>query len=118
VFLGPVDHQFQLRVNLAALTSREIDAKGYLKPGVAFDEAGALVGASPAFVFGVTFEPVKVADDNAAGTIAALGTGWVGVGTIGQVIQDVAKYNLGADYTANEIAGFNRAGSKLVLLKS
>lgn len=117
-WLGPVDHPFQLLVDLSSLTSDEIDAKGWLKPGVAFTKAGILVGASPAFVFGVTFEPVKVADDNAAGTIAALADAWVGVGCIGMIVQDWAKYNLGRDYSANEIAGFDRAGSKIVLLPS
>lgn len=117
-WLGPVSHQFQLRVNLALLTSREIDALGYLKPSVPFTRAGILVGASPAFVFGVTFEAIKVAADNASATIAALGNFDVGVGLIGAIIQDIAKFNLGADYTANEIAGFDRAGSKIVLLTS
>lgn len=117
-WLGPVDHPYQLLIDLSALTSREIDARGYLKPGVPFTKAGTLVGASPAFVFGVTFEPIKVADDNASATIAALADYWVGVGCIGMIVQDVAKFNLGADYTANEIAGFDRAGSKIVLLPS
>ena len=118
VFLGPVNHEYQLLVDLSSLTSREIDALGYLKPGVPFTRAGVLVGASPAFVFGVTFEAIKVAEDNAAPTIAALADQWVGVGLIGAVIQDAAKFNLGADYSANEIAGFDRAGSKIVLLTS
>lgn len=118
VFLGPVDHQYQLLIDLSSLTTREIDALGYLKPGVPFTRLGALVGADPAFVYGVTFEPIKVADDNETATIAALADQWVGVGVIGAVIQDIAKFNLGSDYTANEIAGFDRAGSKIVLLKS
>ena len=118
VFLGPVDHEYQLLVDLSALTSREIDALGYLKPGVPFTRAGGLVGAAPAFPFAVTFEAIKVAEGNTAPIIAALPDMWIGVGLYGAVIQDAAKFNLGADYTANEIAGFDRAGSKLVLLTS
>lgn len=114
--LGPVDHEVQLPLVLSGFTNKEIDAYGYLKSGVPVTKAGTLVGASPAFVYGVTIEPVKVAADNATGTLAALGTVDIGVCVIGAYIQDMGESNLDRVLTANEIAGFDRAGSKLVLI--
>lgn len=108
-FVGPVNHTDAIRVNLAPLTAKEVDANGYLKPGVPFTAAGALVGVDQT-VHGVTLEPVKVA----SGNTGLAGTVDVAVGTIGQVNRAVAEAILGRAYTANEIAGF--AGSKLVLL--
>jgi len=114
-WLGPVDHLVQVLIDVSALTNAEVDAAGWLKPGVPFTRAGVLVGASPAFVYGVTIEPTKIHTDNT--TLAAVTTDvWVGLGVIGVIIQDMAESMLGRAYTANEIAGFDRAGSKIVLI--
>jgi hypothetical protein len=115
-FTGPIDHTVQIAVPLSALTANEIDDYGYLRPGVPLTRAGALVGASPAFVYGVTIEAIKVLADNESATIAAAGTVQVAVAVIGVVRQAVAEDQLERAYTANEIAGFDRAGSKLVLV--
>jgi hypothetical protein len=115
-FVGPLDFTVGIQVNLATLTNKEIDEYGYLKPGIPFQRNGTLVGAAPAFVFGVSVEEIKVADGNTG--IAGLGTVEVAVATICQVNQSVATAILGRAYTANEIAGFYRAGSKCVLLGS
>lgn len=45
VMIGPVDHTAPLVVNVTTLTNREIDSRGYLKPGVPFTKNGALVAA-------------------------------------------------------------------------
>lgn len=210
-FVGPLNHTAKVDVDLSALTSDEIDAKGYLKPGVPLSAAGALIAAltksspaaavadggntgdgtvsapvgaygaptetvtltctqaaanggtfrvegdksgylgdavvgvafdSPVISFtisdgaadfivgdkftiavtggvndkvrGVTIEPEKVAADNAAGTIAALGTVGIVVGLIGALNRDIVEDNLGRVLTADEVAGF--AGTPLVLL--
>ncbi len=113
-FIGPVNDFVQIPVPLSALTSNEIDDYGYLRPGIPLTSAGALVGADPAFVYGVTVEAIKVADDNESGTIAALGTVNVGVGVSGVVNTDMCASMLERALTANELAGFNRAGCKLV----
>lgn len=113
-FLGPVDFTYAIQVDLSALTDDEIDAFGYLKPGVPLTRLGALLAATEA-VHGVTVEAMKVAADNAAGTIAALGTIDVPVVVIGMVNRDIAEDILGRAYTAAEIAGFDLEGSKLVL---
>jgi hypothetical protein len=84
-------------------------------PGLPLTKAGALI-TTGVFVFGVTVEAIKVADDNAAATIAALGIQELAVATICQVNRDLAEDNLGRAYTAAEVAGFDLAGSKCVLL--
>ena len=113
-FVGPINHTVAIPVPLSALTDDEIDADGYLKPGIPLTKAGALVGVGGE-VFGVTVEPVKVADNNEAATIAALGTAWIAVvTTAAQVNQDIAEDNLGRAYTADEIAGFRGSGITLL----
>jgi hypothetical protein len=114
-FVGPIDNTASIAVPLGVLTNKEIDPKGYLKAGIPLSAAGALVGTGVA-VYGVTVEAVKVAADNAAATIAALGTIWVAVATICQVNKAQAESILERSYTGFETAGFALAGSKCVLL--
>lgn len=115
--LGPIDHTVAIPVDLTQFTDDEIDADGYLKPGIPLDRTGLMIGASPAFVYGVTVEAFKVADDNATATIAALSDAFdVPIALICCVVRDVAEDILGRAYTADEIAGFDRAGSKCVLV--
>lgn len=113
-FVGPINHTIGIPVDLTTMTDDEIDPNGYLKPGIPFGKDGTLIGAAE-FVFGVSVEEIKVAADNAAATIAALGTVEVAVATIGMVNRELAEDILGRAYTAAEIAGFDLAGSKLVL---
>jgi hypothetical protein len=108
IYENPLDHQVGILVDLSGLTTDEIDAKGYLKPGIPFTREGTLGGD----VFGVSIEEIKVAENNS--DIASLGTVEVAVATICQVNQSVAEDILGRPYTAAEIAGF--AGSSCVLL--
>lgn len=114
-FVGPVNHTVGIQVALSTMTTGEIDKYGYLKPGLPLTKAGAKIAAA-GFVFGVTVEAVKVAANNLAATIAALGTQEAAVATIGQVNRKIAEANLMRVYTAAEIAGFDLAGCKLVLL--
>ena len=115
-FVGPIDQTAHVKADLSALSTNEVDADGYLKPGVPLTAAGILVGTSPAYVFGVVPEAVKIAADNATATLSAATDCFVAVGTVGQVSQDIIEDNLGRSLTADELAGFNRAGSKLVLI--
>jgi hypothetical protein len=115
VFDGPADHTQTVKVDVTALTDDEVDADGYIKPGVPLSAAGGLVGAAVA-VRGVVLEPIKVADSNGAADLAAASTAfWLAVPTIGQVRQDAIEYNLGRALTADEIAGFGLAGCRIVL---
>ncbi len=113
-FVGPIDHTVSVPVNLSLLTNKEIDANGYLKPYVPLTKAGILVTAGS--VFGLTNEHVKVAVDNAAGTISALGTEDVTVATICQVNRAYAEDVLDRAYTAAELAGMAPGMSGVVLL--
>ena len=126
-FRGEVDHTAQIKVDLTALTSREIDAYGYLKPGVPLKKDGTLVSGAAQVVFGVTIEPINVlqlyppqgplsAGDLTTAIAAAATDFEVAVGTIGQVVQAVIEDNLEAVLTANEIAGFGLAGCHVILL--
>lgn len=112
-FVGPIDHTVGIQVNLALLTNKEIDTYGFVKPGVPLTKAGILVATGA--VFGVTVEAIKVADDNATATIAALGIQELAVATIAQINQDMAEDILERAYTAAELAGF-AASTGLVLL--
>jgi hypothetical protein len=118
-FVGPVDHPAHIKVDISGLTVNEVDSNGYLKPGVPFEEDGTTVGSGE-FVFGVTIEAVKLPLTTVPPTNGTLATEtndcFVPVGTIGQVSQDIIEDNLGRALTADELAGFNLAGSKLVLL--
>ncbi len=113
-FVGPIDHTVAVPVVLSGLTNKEIDALGYLKPYVPLTKAGALVTSGS--VFGLTVAHVKVADDNAAGTISALGTQDVAVVTICQVNRACAEDVLDRAYTAAELAGMAPGASGVVLL--
>jgi len=115
-FVGPVNHTAQLKPDISALTANEVDANGYLKPGVPFTVAGLLPGAGTV-VWGVTVEATKVAASNSAADIAAVTTDpFVTVATICQVNQDIIEDTLGRALTADELAAFAAAGSLCRLL--
>lgn len=113
-FLGPVDHQAPVEVDITGLTNKEIDKKGYLKPGVPLTRDGLLVDYGDE-LYGVTIEETKLIADNESGTIAAATTPViVAVCTNGAVKRKVAEDMLERAYTADEIAAFQR--SNLTLL--
>lgn len=117
VFQGRVDHTAQIAINVTALTSAEVDSDGYLKPGVPFEADGTLLDAAADVVFGVVIEPIKVAAGNAAGDLSAAdATFQIALGIEGVVNRNLIEANLGRVLTANEIAGFDLAGSHIRLL--
>lgn len=116
-FIGAVEHPAQIKVDVSGLTVAEVDEFGYLKAGVPLAKTGILVGADPAFVYGVTFEAQKIVPANPTDVSLAAVTAdpIITVNTIGHINRDVLEDNLGRALTANEIAGFDRAGSKIAL---
>ncbi len=117
VFQGRVDHTHQIAINVTALTSAEVDANGYLKPGVPFAADGTSVGAAEA-VLGVTIEPIKVAAGNTAPDLAAAdATFQIALGIEGVVNRWLCESNLGRALTANELAGFALAPCKITLVQ-
>lgn len=109
-FVGPgAQYTDVIKVDISGLTSAEVDANGYLKPGVPFLKTGLLVTAG--VTYGVTLEPIKIAADNVAGTLAAATDCFVAVGTHGTCNRDIMEDNLGRVLTAPEIAGFADDGA-------
>lgn len=121
-FVGIAEYPAQIAVNIAALTVNEVDTQGFLKPGVAFTKAGVLPGVAPAYVFGVTPEPLDVlhllpfSGVTWAAALAAAGTIDIVVITIGQVNRAIIEDNLDRVLTANELAAYVAAGSTIKLL--
>jgi hypothetical protein len=114
---GNVQYTVAIPVDLTQFTDKEIDDDGNLKPGIPLTRAGLMIGIAPDFVYGVTVESFKVADDNETATIAALSTAFdVPVTLLCAVVRDVAEDILDRAYTADELAGFDAAGSKCILV--
>jgi hypothetical protein len=118
-FVGPVNHVLHVKVDISGLTTDEVDANGFLKPGVPLNNASPAVLVASGFVYGVTVEAVKLPLATIPPTNTTLGTETadclVAIATHGIVNRDIAEDNLGRAYAAAEIAGFAAAGSKLSL---
>ncbi|MES2462917.1 MAG: hypothetical protein V4671_20220 [Armatimonadota bacterium] len=98
-----------LQIDASALTTAEVDANGYLKPGVPFTSVGVLPGASTV-VYGVSVEEVKIAADN-TGLAGITNDPIIAVATHATINRDIAEDNLGRAYNANELAAVTAAGS-------
>lgn len=114
-FVGPAEHPVMIPVSVAALTAAEVDANGFIKPGVPLSSAGVLVGAGEA-VFGICPEAVKIATSNSSADMTAAGTIDMTVIVIGAVNYHIIEANLGRALTADEKAGFGLAGSTIKML--
>lgn len=120
VFIGLILGMQQVVVDISALTTDEVDADGYLKPGVAFQKDGTLVSAgSGQFVYAVNPEPQNLRMAVLPPTNGTLSgdtrTFPLGMGTGGEVNRDIAEDNMGRAYNSNELAAFNAAGSMIHL---
>lgn len=118
VFIGDILGMQQVVVDISTLTTDEVDADGYLKPGVAFQKDGTLVSAgSGQFVYAVNPEPQDLRMAVLPPTNGTLSgdtrTFPLGMGTIGEVNRDIAEDNMGRAYSANELTAFNAAGSMI-----
>lgn len=111
---GPYTH---IKLDLSTLTTDEVDAYGYLKPGCVFEANGTPVGSGQ-ICYGIVTEAIKL-PITLPRTNTTLGneTGdpLIAVSTAGLVNRDVAEDNLGRAYTADELAGFVIAGSNFSL---
>lgn len=120
-FVGEVLATDVVLVDISDLTTNEVDADGYLKPGVPFDKSGNTI-ANGVAVYGVTMEPIKLTHATVPPTNVSLAadtaTQQVALGIAGLVNRDICKDNLGRVLTADEIAGFDLAGSKLHLTRT
>ena len=111
-FIGPMGPFEHVKIDLSVLTINEVDANGYLKPGVPFKLSGGLgvlVTANTDAIYGVCPEATKLnVTTPATNTTLAAETGdhFVGLCTGGLINRDVGEDNMGRAYSANEIAAF------------
>ena len=119
-FVGPVDHRVAVPLNLTTLVPTDLDANGYLKPMLPLRRTGpaayAKISAPAQVIKGVTMDYVKVADNNLAGTIAALGTIDVVIAFLCAINRAAAEDILERAYSADELAAFEAAGCRVELL--
>jgi hypothetical protein len=119
VFLGEILAMEQILVDVSELTTDEVDADGWLKPGVPFKQDGTLADGS-GVIYAVNPEPQNLHLATVPPTNTSLGndtkTYPLGMGTMGTVNRDVIEDNLGRALTANELTAFGAAvGCKINL---
>jgi hypothetical protein len=128
-FVGTPGPTVQLKVDVSALeagSAKEVSAYGILKPGMPFAESSGLLipVGSGNFVYGVVMEPIQLAAAGAstgAVTTTTLDSDVdqpIAVCVSGVVNRDIIEDNLGRALTADEIAGFDIAGSHLRLTET
>jgi hypothetical protein len=113
----------QVVVDVSELTTNEVDADGFLKPGVPFKIDGTLAdGTSGEYIYAVNPEPQNLHLATVPPTNVSLAadtsTVSLGMGTIGEVNRDIAEDNMGRAYSANELAAFLAAGSMIRLTRT
>jgi hypothetical protein len=105
-----------VKVDVSALTNKEIDAQGFLKPGVPLSLAGILLTGAAGEVPCVSIEPIKVAASNSNADIAAITNDpFVALAVNGVLNRDIMEDNLDRVLSVAEIAALNGPNSKLVL---
>lgn len=109
VFVGDITGTDVIKIDISDMSTYEVDLDGYLKPGVPFAKDGNLVGNGVP-VWGVTIEPIKITTTNTDAVLDAATDCFVAVG-FGLCNRDIMEDNLGRALTADEIAGFDLAGS-------
>lgn len=116
VFVGPINGTDVVKVDISDLSDKEVDPDGYLKPGVPFMKDGNLIGSS-GVCWGVTIEATKITTGNTDAILDAETDCFVTVG-FGLCNRDIMEDNLGRALTADEIAGFDLAGSNCRLTRT
>lgn len=117
-FVGAVLGLQQVVVDISELTTKEVDADGFLKPGVPFKKDGTLAdGTGGEFIYAVNPEPISIGHATIPPTDASLAADTatipLGMGTIGEINRDIVEDNLGRALTSDELAAFNAAGSMI-----
>ena len=119
--VGPAEYRDVVLLDISDLTTFEVDAENYVKPGLPLAKDGSTVGSAVP-VYGVVMEATKLvhATDPATDVSLAADTGTmqIAVCTHGIVNRDIVEDNLGRALTADEIAGFALAGSHLHLTRT
>lgn len=121
--LGKVAHasaligQYQtvhVKVDISALTNKEVDAQGFLKPNVPLSLLGVALAGAAGEVPCVTVEPIKVHTDNT--TLSGVTNDpFIACAVTGTLNRDVTEDVLDRVLTTAEIAALNGPNSKIVL---
>lgn len=111
---GGNGNNIHVKVDVSALTSREVDANGYLKPGVPLVRDTGVLPTAAGDVVVMVASPVKIADNN-TGLASITDDPFIGCRPEGSVNHDMLVDILGAELTAGEKAALDGAGSKLTL---
>lgn len=118
VFLGEILAMEQVLIDVSELTTDEVDADGWLKPGVPFKQDGTLADGS-GHIYAVNPEPQDLFLATIPPTNTSLGNDTklfpLGMGTMGTVNRDLIEDNLGRALTANELTAFATAPCKINL---
>lgn len=110
--ISPITNRHHIKVDISGLTTAEVDANGYLKPGVPLrltGGLGVLISAPSQAIDGITIEQTKVAASNATAVLAAATDCLVAVTTHCTVNRDLGEDVLGRAYSADEIAAMAAA---------
>ncbi len=117
-FIGEILAMEQVLVDVSELTTDEVDADGWLKPGVPFKQDGTLADGSGC-IYAVNPEPQDLQLATVPPTNTTLSndtkTFPLGMGTMGTVNRDIIEDNLGRSLTGNEITAFATAPCKINL---
>lgn len=112
VFIGEILAMEQVLVDVSELTTDEVDADGWLKPGVPFKQDGTLADGS-GHIHAVNPEPQDLHLATIPPTNVSLAadtkTFPLGMATMGTVNRDIIEDNLGRALTANELTAFATA---------
>lgn len=118
VFIGEILAMEQVLIDISELTIAEVDADGWLKPGVPFKQDGTLADGSGC-IYAVNPEPQDLFLATIPPTDVSLAADTklfpLGMGTMGTVNRDIIEDNLGRALTGNEITAFATAPCKINL---
>lgn len=114
--VGEAQGLLQIVVDISELTIAEVDADGFLKPGVMFKSDGTQADGS-GFIYGVNPEPIKIIDYVPTDVLLAADTATIPVGCVtgGILNRDIIEDNLGRAVTANELTALAAAGSQFTI---
>jgi hypothetical protein len=116
-FVGPAEHRDVVKVDISDLGTGEVDADGYIKPGLPLAKDGNLITAGVP-VFGSVIEATKIATGNTDAILDATTDCFIAVCTHGIQNRDITEDNLGRALNADELAGFDLAPSTLKLTRT
>ena len=114
-FIGPVNHTAPVLLDVSTLSSDEVDANGYIKPGVLLQQNGDLISGASQIAYGAVVEAVKVADGNQAGDLSGASDVMIPVAIWCLINRDILEDSLGRVLSANELAAVDIAGSHVAI---